>query len=82
MGKILYELWHLKIGAGEPFDVVDPTHGPKHIGTYTTLANALAAQTRVKDKLGFCDWPNGFRVLSVPIDVDFPTLPGASPNTG
>lgn len=82
MTKILYELWHLKIGAKVPFDVVDPTHDPKQIGSYTTVEKALAARNRVKDKLGFCDWPEGFRILQVPVDVDFWTLPDASPNTG
>ncbi len=82
MTKILYELWHLKIGTKEPFDVVDPTCDPKQIGTYTSLEKAIAARMRVKDKLGFCGWPDGFRILQVPVDTDFWTLPGASPNTG
>lgn len=82
MEKILYELWHLKINGDEPFDVVNPTRDPKHIGTYTTEAKAEAARSRVKDQPGFCDWPEGFRILPVPLDVDFWTLPGTSPNTG
>ena len=42
----------------------------KGIGTYSSRANALAALARVRDKVGFRDHPEGFRIETVPLDVD------------
>jgi hypothetical protein len=42
----------------------------KSIGIYSTEENANAAIERLKDRPGFRDWPNGFRVFGRTLDED------------
>jgi homoserine kinase type II len=68
--EYVYELWHFKIGAEDEPDTEDPAQAGKDIGIYTTEEKAKAAITRLKDKVGFRDWPGGFRIFRAPLDRD------------
>jgi hypothetical protein len=94
MSNEIIELCHFNIGAEDNPDVqalvftadeTDETLGPKHIGFFTTEERAWAAAEKLKEKEGFRDWPGGFRVFRIPVDVDFypegfdPNDPRAAP---
>lgn len=40
-----------------------------HIGIYATEADVLAAIEPLKDKSGFCDYPEGFEIFPVKLGV-------------
>jgi hypothetical protein len=80
MSETLYELWHFHIAAAAARDLTrlmltdDSTQvelAPKSIGTFSTERRAWEAARSLTAQPGFRDWPGGFRVLAVPIDVDF-----------
>lgn len=53
----------------------------KGIGTYSTRENAMAALRRVRDKPGFCDMPDNFRIREIVVDRDHWTS-GFGPTSG
>jgi hypothetical protein len=80
MSETLYELWHFHIAAADARDLSrlmltdDMTQvelDPKSIGTFSTESRAWKAAQSLTAQPGFRNWPGGFRVLAVPLDVDF-----------
>ena len=67
MPTILYELWHFSILAEQEFDE-DADY--KSIGIYSSHSLAEAAIARLRDKPGFRDWPDGFRIFKRRLDRD------------
>ncbi len=70
MCKIVFELWHFKIGQDDEWDLDDEAQGAKNIGIYSSEENAKAAIARLRDKPGFRNWPHGFRILERELDRD------------
>ncbi len=70
MTNFVYELWHFKTGAGEPYCMFDPSLPHWGIGTFSSVENARAAIEQIRDKPGFRDWPGGFRIIPFPLDVE------------
>jgi hypothetical protein len=68
MTQFVYELRHYKIAHNEE---PDDDRSPKDIGIYSSEEKAKAAIDRVKDKLGFRDWPGGFRIFRALVDKDY-----------
>ena len=67
MTDYVHVLWHFTIGADEAFD---EDGDMKMIGIYTTKQRAAAAVARLRDKPGFRDWPEGFRIFGNRLDED------------
>ena len=70
----IYEAWHYKISSDGKPDKADAGQNAKLLGEYTTRAKAQAAVERRRSDEGFRDWPGGFRIDAVPVDVDMPTV--------
>jgi hypothetical protein len=68
--RVVHQAWHFKIGAGGQSARYDDTLGAKLLGEYTSESKAEAAIARRKNELGFRDWPDGFRLIAVPLDED------------
>ena len=60
-------LWHFRIAAGQEWDE-DGTE--RLVGIYSSEARAEAAIARLRDKPGFSDWPDGFRIFGSWLDHD------------
>jgi hypothetical protein len=58
----IYSLWHIYDRDGE--------EESKYIGDYSTEENAKAAISRLRDKAGFRDWPDGFEIFENVLDRD------------
>lgn len=63
-----WELYHYKISARNTQNYGDM--GMKLVGIYSSLAKAKAALSRLRDKPGFRDWPEGWRIEGVKLDED------------
>jgi hypothetical protein len=80
MADDVIELWHFNITEDATPDLkalvltedeTDESFGQKRIGTFSTEERAWAAAAKLREKEGFRDWPGGFRVFRIPVDVDF-----------
>lgn len=71
----IYEAWHYKIRPGILPDKTDEQQDAKLLGEYTSRAKAEAAIERRQGEEGFRDWPHGFRIDVVPVDVGMPAVP-------
>jgi hypothetical protein len=66
---ILYLSFHFQIpGPTEMPNLA--VHNGKRIGTYTSEARAMQGLHRVANREGFHDWPDGFRLFTIPLDRD------------
>ncbi|MBU3890982.1 hypothetical protein [Methylosinus sp. KRF6] len=65
---VVYVLFHVF----EPLDLScdDIDERAKFIGVYRTEADAKAAIQRLRDKPGFCDYPEGFEISRCPLNKD------------
>jgi hypothetical protein len=59
----VYLLWHVHT-------VADSEDDEKLIGVYATEPDAMAAIERLRDKLGFRDFPEGFRIVEYTVNQD------------
>lgn len=60
---------------GRPPDKDNQAQSAKRLGEYTTKAKAEAAIECRSGEEGFRNWPHGFRIEVVPLDVGFPPDP-------
>lgn len=65
----LYRLMHYKVGPGDNITDTDP-EDEKSIGLYSTRSEAETVAERMRRLEGFREWPGGFRVLEVTLDVE------------
>lgn len=70
MVQQVFKLVHFKISRDDPFSIEGDAPDMKAIGVYATEAIAHAAIEGLREKRGFRDWPDGFRVLPITLDED------------
>ena len=63
----LWPLWHFSITADAEWD---DDGSERLVGFYSSAAQAGAAMLRLRDKPGFRDWPDGFRIFEYGLDED------------
>jgi hypothetical protein len=69
MSMIVFELWHYQLGPGVDDDEIDwdEVNGLR-IGLFSTQDLAQAALDARRDKEGFIDWPDGWRIWDCELD--------------
>jgi homoserine kinase type II len=63
MTNVVYDLWYER-----EYEHREDTE--LHIGIYSSQAEALAAIERLRDKTGFCDYPEGFNIYPITLNRD------------
>ena len=66
-----FRLWHFRIGPNDDDDSDDPAQGATQIGVFSSDQNARAAIERLRQDSRFRAFPDGFRVSSGPVDVEY-----------
>ena len=70
MTSTIYRLNHYHpLSIAQPVDRV--SFDGKTIGNFSTPGHAARAHAAVAGQEGFRDWPDGFRLLEIPLDHDF-----------
>ena len=70
MTSTIYRLNHYHpLSIAQPVDRV--SFDGKTIGNFSTPEHAARAHAAVAGQEGFRDWPDGFRLLEIPLDHDF-----------
>ena len=64
----VWDVWHFQFRY--PAAPIDPWSG-KHIGLFSSPANAAAAIAHRRRQPGFCNWPDGFRCYRRRLGVAF-----------